>query len=96
MKKFKTHFIALGIVTIWAVLAYTWLNVEDGSSGLGVLGIVSAVFFIPGGYLMQITKGSHSNADIPFMAIISWLIFALIALGIAQVITMILNSRKAK
>ncbi|MBN1973177.1 MAG: hypothetical protein JW787_06030 [Sedimentisphaerales bacterium] len=96
MKKFKAHLIAIGIVTIWAVFAYIWLNVEDGSSGLGILGMLSAVFFIPGGFLMQITRGSHSNADIPFMAIISWFIFTLIALAIAQVAAMILNSREAK
>lgn len=96
MKKFKAHLVSIAIVTAWALFAYYWLNIEDGSSGLGVLGFVSAAFFIPGGILMQITRGSHSNADIPLMAFTGWITFTLIALGIAQIITMILNSKKAK
>jgi hypothetical protein len=96
MKKFKAHFIALGIVTVWALFAYAWLNVEDGSSGLSVLGKVSEVFFLPGGFLMQFLSINLSNAELPLMAIISWLIFTLIALVIAQITTMILNSKKAK
>ena len=96
MKKFKAHIIAIAIVTLWAVLAYSYLGVEDGSSGLSVLGKVSAVFFLPGGFLMQKIGGSLSKAEIPLAAMLSWFIFTLIALGIAQITTMILNSRKVK
>ncbi len=94
MRKFKAHLIAIAIVTAWALFAYAWLNVEDGSSGLGVLGFLSAVFFVPGGLLMQFTRGSHTNTDIPLMVFTGWLTFTLIALGIAQITTMILNSKK--
>jgi hypothetical protein len=96
MKRFKAHIIAIAIVTVWAVFAYAYLGVEDGSSGLSILGKISAVFFIPGGILMQFTRGSHSNSDITFMAITSWFIFALIAIVIAQIAKMILSSRKTK
>lgn len=96
MKKFKAHLIAIAIVTIWALFAFAWLNVEDGSSGLSILGKISTAFFIPGGILMQITRGSHSNSDIPLMAFIGWFIFTLIAFGIAQILTKIVNSKKAK
>jgi ABC-type multidrug transport system permease subunit len=96
MKKFKAHLIAIGIVTVWAIFACAWLNVEDGSSGLSAMGKVSAVFFLPGGLLMQSIRGSFSNAEIPFAAIISWLIFTLIALVIAQITIIILNSLRAK
>ncbi len=96
MKRYRAHFIAIGIVTVWAIFAYAWLNVEDGSSGLSFLGKISAVFFLPGGLLMQSIRGTFSNTGIPLAAIISWLIFTVIALGIAQFIAMILNSKKAK
>jgi hypothetical protein len=94
MKKFKAHLIAVGIVTAWAIFACAWLNMEDGSSGLSVFGKISAVFFIPGAFLMQLFRGSHSNSDIPLMAITGWVIFTLIALGIAQITKMILNWTK--
>jgi len=94
MKNFRAHLIAIGIVTAWAIFACTWLNVEDGSSGLSVFGIISAAFFIPGGILMQITRGSHSNSDIPLMALTGWVVFTLFAFGIAQVAKMILNWTK--
>ena len=96
MKKFKAHLIAIGIVTAWAIFACAWLNVEDGSSGLSIFGKVSAVFFLPGGFLMQFTRGNFSNAEIPLMAIISWFVFALIALVIAQITAMIMNSTRAR
>jgi predicted neutral ceramidase superfamily lipid hydrolase len=96
MKKYKAHLIAIGIVTVWAIFAYAWLSVEDGSSGLSVLGKASAVFFLPGGLLMQSIRGSFSSAEIPLAAVISWLIFSLIVLLITQVTTMILNCKKAK
>jgi hypothetical protein len=96
VKKFKAHLIAIGIVTAWAIFACAWLNVEDGSSGLSVFGKACAVFFLPGGLLMQFIGWSFSYSEIHLMAITSWLIFTLIALIIAQITTMILNSIKAK
>ncbi len=96
MKKFKVHLIAIVIVTVWAIFACLWLNVEDGSSGLSFLGKISAVFFLPGGLLRQLARANLSNAEIPLMALISWLIFTLIALVIAQITAMILNSKKTK
>jgi hypothetical protein len=96
MKKFKAHIIAIAIVTVWTVFAYAYLGVEDGSSGLSILGKISAVFFLPGGLLMQKIGGSFSNNEIPLAAILSWFIFSLIALAIAQITAMILNRKKTK
>ncbi len=96
MKKFKTHIIAIVIVTIWAVFAYAYLGVEDGSSGLSILGKISAVFFIPGGLLIQKIGGNFSNNEIPFAAITSWFIFSLIALAIAQIKTMIIKPKNGE
>ena len=96
MRKFKIHLIAITIVTAWALFAYAWLNAEDGSSGLSILGKISAAFFIPGGVLMQIIRGSHANTDIPFMAFTGWFIYILIALIIVQIITKILHIKKEK
>ncbi len=96
MKKYKAHLIAIIIVTFWAIFSFAWLNVEDGSSGLSIFGKTSALFFLPGGFLMQFSNGNFSNAEIPVMAMTSWIIFTLIALIITQITTMILNSGKAK
>jgi len=94
MKKLKAHFIAFGIVTVWAVLSYAYIGVEDGSSGLSPLGWLNAVFFVPGGLLMQKLKGTHSNADLPVMAVVSWITFSLVAIGVAQLVRMMKKSRK--
>ena len=75
MKKFKTHLIAIGIVTAWAIFACAWLNVEDGSSGLSIFGKASALFFLPGGFLKQYTGRSFASSEILFMAITSWFVF---------------------
>ena len=89
MKKNKPYFIVLGIVTAWAVFSHAYLGVEDGSSGLSILGWVSAVFFVPSGLLMQLLKGGHSNADIRLMATVSWILYSLLAIGITRAVRMI-------
>jgi hypothetical protein len=89
MQRYRIHLVALGIVAVWAVFSYAYLGMEDGSSGLSPLGWISAVFFIPGGSLMQSLKGSHSNADLPLMAGAGWLLFSMLALAIAQGVSLI-------
>jgi len=67
------------------MLSFAYLSVEDGSSGLSPVGWISVTFFVPGAFLMQQLKCSHSNADLPLMAVIGWLTFSLAVLVIAQV-----------
>jgi hypothetical protein len=81
---------------MWGVFSYAYLGVEDGSSGLSLLGWIHGVFFIPGGILMQALRGSHSNADLPLMAGIGWLTYSLLALGIAQVVCVFQKQKNAK
>lgn len=89
MKKKKPYFIVLGIVTAWAIFAWAYLGVEDGSSGLSALGWLGAVFFIPSVFLMQLLKDDPSNVDILLMAIASWILYSLLAIGITRAIRMI-------
>ena len=96
MNRYRIHLIALGVVAVWGVFSYAYLGSEDGSSGLSLLGWIHVVFFVPGGILMQILKGSHSNADLPIMAGTGWLTYSLLALGIAQVVCVIRKHKKAK
>ncbi len=76
MKRFRKYMIALGGVALWAVFSWCYLGVEDGSSGLGPLGWATSLFLLPGGYLLQLTKGVYSNADLPLIAVISLCIYA--------------------
>jgi len=78
MKRFRKYMIALGLVALWAVFSYAYLGVEDGSSGLSPLGWIHAVFFLPGGLLLQAVKGSHGNADLPLMAAFSFCVYAVV------------------
>ncbi len=90
----RRYLIILGAVTAWAVFSYMYLGTEDGSSGLSPLGWLSAMFFIPGGYVMQVVKGSHGNADLPLMAAISWVSYSLLSVGIIYVCTIVTKGRK--
>jgi hypothetical protein len=79
MKRYRKYLIAVGLVALWAVFSWAYLGVEDGSSGLSPLGWIHAVFFVPGGLLLQAVKGSHSNADLPVMAVFSVCVYAAVA-----------------
>jgi hypothetical protein len=79
VKRYRKYLIALGFVIVWAVFSYAYLGVEDGSSGLSPLGWAHAVFFLPGGLLLQAVKGSHGNADLPLMAAFSFCVYAAVA-----------------
>ncbi|HSV99858.1 MAG TPA: hypothetical protein VLI39_06780 [Sedimentisphaerales bacterium] len=79
MKRYRKYLIAVGLVALWAVFSYAYLGVEDGSSGLSPLGWAHAVFFLPGGLLLQAVKGSHGNADLPLMAAFSFCVYAAVA-----------------
>ncbi|MHC4375191.1 MAG: hypothetical protein ACYS26_01200 [Planctomycetota bacterium] len=68
---------ALVAASLWALFALLYLGVEDGSSGLSLLGNLTLAFFMPGLLLMQALEGAHSNADMPFMAFMSWLVYAI-------------------
>jgi hypothetical protein len=76
MKRHRKYLIALGLVALWAVFSYAYLGVEDGSSGLSPLGWTAGVFFLPGGLVLQAVKGSHSNGDLPVMAVFSFCVYA--------------------
>jgi hypothetical protein len=91
MKRHRIHLIGLGIVALWASFSYAYLGVEDGSSGLGLLGWIRAVFFIPGAFLLRTLKSSYSNADLPLMAATGWLTFSLAVLAITQVLARVRN-----
>lgn len=83
--RYRAQIATVTAVTAWAIFAYAYLGVEDGSSGLSVLGWLHAMFFIPGGILMQVLRGSHSNADLPFMTGVSWLTYSAVGLAITHV-----------
>ena len=61
------------------MFSWAYLGVEDGSSGLSPLGWLAAAFFVPGGLLFQVVKGSHGNADLPLMAEFSFCAYGVVA-----------------
>ena len=77
-KSLRNYLIAIGIITLWAVFSYAYLGAEDGSSGLSVLGWIHALFFFPGGFIFHIINVSHSNSDLPIIAVMSWLVYVLL------------------
>lgn len=68
---------ALIAVSLWGLFALLYLGVEDGSSGLSPLGNLTLAFFLPGLLLMQLLEGAHSNSDVPLMAFVGWLGYAI-------------------
>jgi len=70
-RRFRLHLIALACVTAWGIFSLAYVGVEDGSSGLSVMGWVSFGFFLPGRCLMDGISGAHTNADVPLMAAVS-------------------------
>lgn len=76
MKRFRKYMIGLGLVALWAVFSWCYLGVEDGSSGLGPLGWITSLFLLPGGYVLQLTKGVYSNTDLPLIAVLSLCTYA--------------------
>ncbi len=76
MKRYRKYMIALGLVALWAGFSWVYLGVEDGSSGLGLRGWITSLFLLPGGYVLQVTKGIYSNADLPLIAVLSFCIYA--------------------
>ncbi len=76
MKRFRKYMIALGVVALWAGFSWCYLGVEDGSSGLGPLAWITSLFLLPGGYVLQVTRGIYSNADLPLIAVLSFCIYA--------------------
>lgn len=91
MRPYRLHWIALLLVTAWAVFSVAYLGAEDGSSGMSPLGYVHFLFFLPGMLLMEELRGSQSNADVPLMAAISWLVFTLIAWALAHMVAVLAN-----
>ena len=81
MIKLRKYFIAVFVITAWGLFSFAYLGREDGSSGLSILGLIHAFFFIPGGFLFHIFRDSHSNRDIPAMATLSWLIYTTVVLA---------------
>jgi hypothetical protein len=84
MKRCQTNLAVLGAVALWGAFSCAYLGVEDGSSGLSLLGWLHAWFFVPGALVMAQLRGSHSNSDLPLMAIIGYATYSLLALGIVQ------------
>jgi len=84
MKPLRKYLIAIVAVTLWGGFSYAYIGVEDGSSGLSILGLLHAIFIIPGGFIFHVVKGSHSNADIPVMAGISWFVYVLVSVLVVK------------
>ena len=42
-------------------------------------GLIHAFFFIPGLVVFHTVRDSHSNADLPFIAGLSWVIYSVVA-----------------
>ena len=89
IKPLRKYLIAIGVVTLWAVFSYAYLGVEDGSSGLSILGWVQGLFFFPGGFLFHAIKESYSNTDLPVMAGISWFVYVLVILLVVNYVCVI-------
>lgn len=89
MKRYRKYLIAVGLVVLWAVFSYAYLGVEDGSSGLSPLGWLAAVFFVPGGLLFQVVKGSHGNADLYLMAAFSFCVYMLVVVLVVRGISLL-------
>lgn len=62
-------------VSCWAAFALLYTGVEDGSSGLSALGNLVLAFYMPGLLLFQEFQGSHSNSDVPAMALVGWVFY---------------------
>ena len=77
---------ALVAVSLWGLFALLYLGVEDGSSGLSPLGNLTLAFLLPGLLLMQLVEGGHSNSDVPFMAFMGWLGYAIAGQTIVTVV----------
>lgn len=90
------YIIALVTVTIWGVFSFAYTGVEDGSSGLSVLGWISYAFFMPGVILVYQLKGRFSNAEIPLAALTSWMIYSLLAIIVVHAVYSILKILKKK
>ena len=73
----RQFLVPIAIVGIWGTFSATYLGVEDGSSGLSLLGWVHVGFFLPGLGAMDLLEGSHSNDDIPLMIAISFVVWTL-------------------
>jgi len=84
MKRFRKYVIALGLVVLWAGFSWCYLGVEHGSSGLGLLGWITSLFLLPGGYVLQLTKGVYSNADLPAIAALSFCVYALVVVLVVK------------
>ena len=95
MKRFKPHIIGLAAIALWGVLAYCLIGAEYDGSPADILVTLHLVFFMPGLLLMDLIKGSHSNADLPYMAVFGWIIYAVLFLLILKVASA-LRGRKVK
>jgi hypothetical protein len=86
MKRFKPHIIGLAAMSIWGVVAYSCLGAEFDGSITDILTGLHLAFFLPGLYLMDLVKGSHGNADLPFMALFGWFVYFGLFVLIVEVI----------
>jgi len=92
--KYKIHLAAVATITLWGLFSYAYIGVEDGSSGLSLLGWVHVLFHIPGLFLVTQCKGTYTNADLPVVAMISWLIYVTLAVGIVHAAHLFFGSKK--
>lgn len=74
-RRYQKYMIAISFVGLWAVFSHAYLGTEDGSSGLSPPGWIHAMFFLPGGLLLQAVKEGHSNVDLPLMAACSLCVY---------------------
>ena len=94
MKRFSKYYIPFAIVTLWGAFSFSYLGVEDGSSGLSFLGHISALFLIPGAFLFRLFKTAATNRDIFLIGFMSWLFYMATALGGTLLISWIYTKLK--
>jgi len=92
--KYKMQLVAFATVTLWGLFSYAYLGVEDGSSGLSFPGWMHVGFHIPGLFLVTQCKGTYTNADLPVIAMISWLIYVTLAVGIVHAMHLFFGRKK--
>jgi hypothetical protein len=94
MKRFKLHIIGLAAIALWGVFAYCLIGAEYEGSITDILVTLHLVFFMPGLVLMNLVKGSHSNADLTFMAVFGWFVYAVLLILIVEVIRALRGRRR--
>ena len=85
----STWIAALAAVTLWGILACCLIGAGYDGSISDILTTLHLIFFMPGLCPMELVKGSHGNADLPFMAVFGWFVFTVLSILIVEGIRLI-------